>query len=362
MPRTEKQKIAACADYGRSKAGKKPKTFKGMSRNKLKDWCTSPVQKESVLIDKIELRLLKEADIEHLPPGVKRMNPAAPGPISTKGITKWEKGADQFQVSGMRHGEKVIDYDEDLPYELEYVDENGDKQTSRFEAGTPLTELKQALEKYPGSRLYKLNPQGDFVHRQNALVARNIRPLIAKREGDLETIGEFEPKSPETGGSVLKKWERGEGYKAPKASGPKKEKEYTGWDEEKWHKVTWTNSDGTKEEKMFKPGTKEKRVNMFVDSIKKLGGEAKIKEVKSLSELNPINALRYPDESPKVTELKAQRDDERERKKDPTTASKEKPMVMSHTQYQELIDSGQFDPAFLDKLVQRGTIRLSGRV
>ena len=45
MPTSGKQKRAACADYGRAKAGKTPRTFKGMSREKLRDFCVSPVKK-----------------------------------------------------------------------------------------------------------------------------------------------------------------------------------------------------------------------------------------------------------------------------------------------------------------------------
>jgi len=45
VPASARQKRAACADYGRAKAGKGPRTFKGMGMEKLRDFCVSPVKK-----------------------------------------------------------------------------------------------------------------------------------------------------------------------------------------------------------------------------------------------------------------------------------------------------------------------------
>ena len=46
MPYSTRQKKAACADYGRAKSGKSPRTMKGMSKGQLRDFCTSPVHKK----------------------------------------------------------------------------------------------------------------------------------------------------------------------------------------------------------------------------------------------------------------------------------------------------------------------------
>jgi hypothetical protein len=65
MPTSEKQKKAACAEYGRRKSGKKPSMFKSMTKKKLKQWCQSDIKKESFernLDDKLDVLVFNDND------------------------------------------------------------------------------------------------------------------------------------------------------------------------------------------------------------------------------------------------------------------------------------------------------------
>jgi hypothetical protein len=328
MPKTEKQRRAACADYGRKKKGKEPRTFKNMSKDKLKDWCQGPLHKESTLLDNIEMRLMVEAEGDILPPGVKMMTKPIPSDVRTKGVTRTTVGdkeqLDQFKLAPMQPGGKQIDYDEEAPYELavpmkeadetfdrydiaytvpnpdpekavniprvsklkkfnnkdsaeEFIDEimgRKDVQIKNteairiFEPGVSLEQLESTLETHPNAKLYKIVQQGSLQVRQDAQKTKNVRPLLTRKPGDITQqtpIGEFDPET-----QSLRKWDQGEEYEEPKPS-PESKPKSKEFKTDKMHEVTWIDRAGIKGGKTFRAGVDLNRIEKFMSAKKKAG-------------------------------------------------------------------------------------------
>jgi hypothetical protein len=56
MPRTPKQKKAACTAYGIKKGGGTPKVMANMSLKKLRQWCKGPLHKNDIALKSPVLR------------------------------------------------------------------------------------------------------------------------------------------------------------------------------------------------------------------------------------------------------------------------------------------------------------------